>query len=126
MRQYLPFLFTAAFGLAVAGGMIALSILFGPSKKTPVKQEPFECGMPPAMEPRGMARVNFYLVAILFVMFDIEIVFLYPWAVSFRQLGPSAFYAMAAFLAVLFAGLVYAVKKGAREWDERPSSAIPT
>jgi len=94
MRQYLPFLFTAAFGLAVAGGMIALSILFGPSKKTPVKQEPFECGMPPAMEPRGMARVNFYLVAILFVMFDIEIVFLYPWAVSFRQLGPSAFYAI--------------------------------
>lgn len=117
MRQYLGFLMTAGFALAVAAGMVILSILFGPKKKTAVKQESFECGMPPAMEPRGIAKVNFYLVAILFVMFDIEIVFLYPWAVSFRQLGPDAFYAMAGFLAVLFAGLVYAVKKGALEWD---------
>jgi len=97
--------------------MSVFSILFGPKKITPVKQEPFECGMPPAMDSRGMARVNFYLVAILFVMFDIEIAFLYPWAVSFRELGGGAFYAMAAFLAVLLAGLVYAVKKGALEWD---------
>ncbi|MDO8806678.1 MAG: NADH-quinone oxidoreductase subunit A [Elusimicrobiota bacterium] len=117
MRQYLALLLTAGFGLVVAVAMLLLSVLFGPSKKTPIKQEPFECGMPPAMESRGAARVNFYLVAILFVMFDIEIVFLYPWAVSFRQLDPNAFYAMGAFLAVLFAGLVYAVKKGALEWD---------
>ena len=117
MRQYLALILTAGFGLAVAAGMILLSVLFGPKKKTPVKQEPFECGMPPAMEPRGAARVNFYLVAILFVMFDIEIVFLYPWAVSFRQLGPGAFYAMGAFLAVLFTGLIYAIKKRALEWD---------
>ncbi len=117
MRQYLAVILTVGFGLAVAAGMTAFSILFGPKKKTAVKQEPFECGMPPAMEPRGMAKVNFYLVAVLFVMFDIEIVFLYPWAVSFRELGAGAFYAMGAFLAVLLAGLVYAVKKGALEWD---------
>jgi len=117
MRQYLAVILTAGFGLAVAAGMTAFSILFGPKKKTAVKQEPFECGMPPAMEPRGMAKVNFYLVAVLFVMFDIEIIFLYPWAVSFRELGAGAFYAMAAFLSVLLAGLVYAVKKGALEWD---------
>jgi len=117
MRQYLAFLMTAGFGLAVAAGMLLLAVLFGPKNKTPVKQETFECGMPPAMEPRGAARVNFYLVAVLFVMFDIEIVFLYPWAVSFRELGAGAFYAMGIFLAVLFAGLVYAVKKGALEWD---------
>jgi NADH-quinone oxidoreductase subunit A len=117
MRQYLALIFTAGFGLAVAAGMILISVLFGPRKKNAVKQEPFECGMPPAMEPRGQARVNFYLVAVLFVMFDIEIVFLYPWAVSLRRLGHSAFYAMAAFLAVLFAGLLYAVRKGALEWD---------
>jgi len=117
MRQYLAILLTAGFGLSVAAGMVLFSVLFGPKKKSPVKQEPFECGMPPAMEPRGLARVNFYLVAVLFVMFDIEIVFLYPWAVSFTQLGPGAFYAMAGFLAVLFSGLVYAVKKGALEWD---------
>ncbi|HBA59928.1 MAG TPA: NADH-quinone oxidoreductase subunit A [Elusimicrobia bacterium] len=117
MRQYLAIILTAAFGLIVAAAMVLLSVLFGPKKKTPVKQEAFECGMPPAMEPRGMARVNFYLVAVLFVMFDIEIVFLYPWAVSFQLLGRGAFYAMFFFLAVLFAGLVYAVKKGALEWD---------
>lgn len=117
MRQYLALLLTAGFGLAVAAGMIILSVLFGPKKKTPVKQEPFECGMPPAMESRGAARVNFYLIAILFVMFDIEIVFLYPWSVSFRALGSGAFYTMSAFLAVLFGGLVYAVRKGALEWD---------
>lgn len=117
MRQYLAILLTAGFGLAVAGGMVVISALFGPKKRTPVKQEPFECGMPPAMEPRGMARVNFYLVAVLFVMFDIEIVFLYPWAVSLRQLGAGAFWAMTGFLGVLLAGLAYAVKKGALEWD---------
>lgn len=117
MRQYLAVLLTTGFALAVAAGMVLISVLFGPSRKTAVKQEPFECGMPPAMEPRGAARVNFYLVAVLFVMFDIEIVFLYPWAVSLRELGRSAFYAMGGFIAVLLAGLVYAVKKGALEWD---------
>ncbi len=97
--------------------MLLLSVLFGPKKKTPVKQEPFECGMPPAMESRGAARVNFYLIAVLFVMFDIEIAFLYPWAVSFRELGPGAFYVMGGFLAALAAGLLYTIKKGALEWD---------
>ncbi|MDA8130161.1 MAG: NADH-quinone oxidoreductase subunit A [Elusimicrobia bacterium] len=117
MREYLAVLMAAGFGLAVAAGMVAVSILFGSKKRTPVKQEPFECGMPSATEPRGLARVNFYLVAVLFVMFDLEIVFLYPWAVSFRGLGHGAFFAMAGFLLVLFAGLAYAWKKGALEWD---------
>jgi NADH-quinone oxidoreductase subunit A len=117
MRQYLAVLLTAGFALVVTAGMILLSVLFGPKKKTAVKQEAFECGMPPATEPRGMAHANFYLVAILFVMFDIEIVFLYPWAVSFKELGAGAFWAMAGFLGVLFTALVYAVKKGALEWD---------
>ena len=117
MRQYLALFITLGFGLAVAAAMLLLSVLFGPKKRTPVKMESFECGMPPATETRGAARVNFYLVAVLFVMFDIEIVFLYPWAVSFGELGPGTFYVMSAFLAVLFGGLVYAVKKGALEWD---------
>ena len=117
MREYLAVLMTAGFALVVAVAMTLLAILFGPKKKTPVKQEPFECGMPPAMETRGLAKANFYLVAVLFVMFDIEIAFLYPWAVSFKELGPGAFYAMAGFLAVLAAGLLYSIKKGALEWD---------
>jgi len=117
MREYIAVLMTAGFALAVAAGMLLLAILFGPKKKTPVKLEPFECGMPPAMEARGLAKVNFYMVAVLFVMFDIEIAFLYPWAVSFRELGLRAFYAVSGFLAVLAAGLVYSIKKGALEWD---------
>ncbi len=117
MREYIGVLLTAGFGLIVALAMLLLSLLFGPKKKTPLKQEPFECGMPPAMETRGLARVNFYFTAVLFVMFDIEIAFLYPWAVSFRELGPGAFYAMGGFLAMLAAGLLYAIKKGALEWD---------
>ena len=117
MREYIAVFLTAGFGLIVASAMLLLSVLFGPKKKTAIKLEPFECGMPPAMETRGMAKVNFYFIAVLFVMFDIEIAFLYPWAVSFRELGPVAFYAMAGFLAVLAAGLVYSIKKGALEWD---------
>ena len=117
MRQYLAVLLAAGFGLAAAAGMILLSFLFGPRKKTPVKVEPFECGMPPASESRGAARVNFYLMAAMFAAFDAEIVFLYPWAVSFRQLQPSAFWAMLLFAAVLLAGLLYAAARGALEWD---------
>lgn len=117
MRQYLALAMPVLFGIAAAAVMLSLSIFFGPKKKTAVKQEPFECGMPPAMEPRGEARVNFYLVAALFVIFDIEIVFLYPWAVSCRLLGRGAFYAMILFITMLLAALVYAVKKGALEWD---------
>lgn len=117
MREYIGVIMAGGFGLVVAGSMVLFSVLFGPKKRNPVKQEPFECGMPPAMEPRGIGRVNFYLVAVLFVMFDVEIVFMYPWAVSFGQLGRGAFYAMVLFLAVLFSGLAYAVKKGALEWD---------
>ena len=78
MRAYIGVLLTAGFGLIVALAMLLLSLLFGPKKKTPVKQEPFECGMPPAMETRGLARVNFYFTAVLFVesMGAIKILFL--------------------------------------------------
>jgi NADH-quinone oxidoreductase subunit A len=117
MREYLGLIFTAGFGLIVAVAMLLLAVLFGPKKESPVKLEAFECGMPPASEPRGVARTNFYLTAVLFVMFDIEIAFLYPWAVSFRELGSAALWPMLAFVGVLSAGLVYAVKSGALEWD---------
>ncbi len=117
MRQYLAVIFAAGLGLAVAAGMVLFSVLFGPKRRTPVKSEPFECGMPPASRPAQGLRVNFYLMAALFVMFDAEIVFLYPWAASFRQLPAGAFWAMLVFAAVLLAGLLYVVRRGALEWD---------
>ena len=97
--------------------MMAVAIFLGPKKKTDEKGEPFECGV----DPEGDARdyrfpVKFYLVAILFILFDIEIVFLYPWAVVFKELSIIAFVSMVIFIAVLMAGLLYAVKKGVLEW----------
>jgi len=117
MRQYLAIILTLGFALAVCAGMLLAAILFGPKKTTHIKSEPFECGMPPAQPSRSFVSVNFYLTAVLFVMFDIEIIFLYPWAISFRDLGAQAFIAMAGFIFVLFAALIHAVRKGALQWD---------
>jgi NADH-quinone oxidoreductase subunit A len=117
MRQYLAVFMTMGFGLATAAGMLLSAMLFGPKKSTRIKSEPFECGMPPAQPSRSSVSVKFYLTAVLFVMYDIEVVFLYPWAVSFRGLGLQGLLAMAGFISILFAALVYAVKKGALQWD---------
>ena len=117
MRQYLAVMLTIGFGSAVAIGMLLAAMLFGPKKRTPVKTEPFECGMPPAQASRSYVSVNFYLIAVLFVMFDIEVIFLYPWAVSFRTLGLHGFITMAGFIFILLAALIYAVKRGALQWD---------
>ncbi|MBU0518184.1 NADH-quinone oxidoreductase subunit A [bacterium] len=97
--------------------MMAVAIFLGPKKMTKVKAEPFECGI----EPTGDANdtrfpVKFYLVAILFILFDIEIVFLYPWAVVFNELPMAAFVSIVIFMTVLMAGLLYAIKKGVLEW----------
>ena len=107
---------TMGFGLATAAGMLLAAMLFGPKKSTRIKSEPFECGMPPAQPSRSSVSVNFYLTAVLFVMFDIEVVFLYPWAVAFRDVGLVGLLEVGVFLLVLILGLAYAWKKGALEW----------
>lgn len=99
----------------VASIFIILSTILGPKKRTPVKADPFECGEDPITLPRGRRPVKFYIFAMLFILFDIELVFLFPWAVLYRQLGWNGFVEMAAFLAVLVLGYVYALKKGALE-----------
>ncbi len=115
--EYLGILIVCAIAAAVAGGFLLLTSLLGPKKPTPVKLEPFECGQPPITKPGGRFPVKFYLVAMLFILFDIELVFLFPWAVVFRGLGWAGFFEMLLFLAVVVVGFVYAWKKGALEWE---------
>jgi NADH-quinone oxidoreductase subunit A len=109
----------AAFGLAgmIAGGMIVLASTLGRKKPSSVKAEPFECGEVPLALPRGKLAIKFYLTAILFILFDVELVFLYPWAVVFRELGMLGLVEMAIFLGVLMVGYVYAWDSGALKWE---------
>jgi len=107
-------LFVMASGLA--GLFIFLSTVLGPKRPNPVKDQPFECGEKPFSLPEGRLPVRFYLVAMLFVLFDVELVFLLPWAVVYRELGVFGFLEMIVFLFFLVLGFAYAWKKGALEF----------
>ena len=89
----------------------------GPKRPTAAKGEPFECGEEPIGVPSGRLSIKFYLVAMLFILFDVELVFLLPWAVVYRNLGVGGFLEMAVFLGIVLVGFVYAWKKGALEWQ---------
>ena len=122
MDTYIPILFLFAIGIALSGGFVILSYFVGVKKPTREKMIPYECGLDPVGAPRQRFSVKFYLVAMLFILFDIEVVFLYPWARLFREfkaagLGFFLFGEMAVFLGVLSLGLVYVWKRGALEWD---------
>jgi NADH-quinone oxidoreductase subunit A len=104
-------------GAGFAGGNILLSTnLVGPSKPTPEKSAPYECGMPPVGDARERQSVKFYLVAMIFLLFDIEIAFLYPWALAFRSLGWAGFFQIVTFFGILFVGYVYVWRKGVLDW----------
>ena len=117
MSQYIPALIMLGLAAATAGGMLLATSLIGPKKVFPEKMEPFECGESPIVSSKQRFSVKFYLVALLFVIFDIEAVFLYPWAVLFRDLGLFGFVEMMIFLSILAIGLVYVWRRGALEWD---------
>jgi NADH-quinone oxidoreductase subunit A len=106
---------------ALIGGtvllILGLSSWLGPKRKNPVKDTPFECGWTPIAFPGERLNIKFYLIAILFVLFDIEAIFLFPWAAVFRELGPAGFFSMLTFIGVLVLGLIYAWKRGALEWE---------
>jgi NADH-quinone oxidoreductase subunit A len=116
-EQYLPVLVTFVFAGALVAIMIVLGRLLGPRSDSAVKGEAFECGNPATGSAWGRFSVKFYLTAILFIVFDVEVVFLYPWAVVFRRLGWFGFAEMLAFGAVLGIALLYVWRKGALEWD---------
>ena len=98
-------------------GLLFVAQNVGPKSPNPVKAEPFESGNPPRGDARIRFSVRFYLVAMLFLIFDLEVVFLYPWAILFRQLGLLGLIEMGIFLGILLIGFIYAWKKGALEWN---------
>lgn len=102
--------------MGMAGMFIFLASTLGPKKPNPVKAEPFECGQKPFSLPQGRVPVRFYLVAMLFVLFDVELVFLFPWAVIYQELGSGGFVVMMVFLFFLGLGFLYAWRKGALEF----------
>jgi NADH-quinone oxidoreductase subunit A len=117
MEGYLPILIMIGLGLGFAGGSLALSQLLGPKRPTPEKLAPYECGMPSVGDARERQSVKFYLVAMIFLLFDIEIAFLYPWALAFRELGMVGFLQILTFFALLVTGYIYVWRKGAFDWS---------
>lgn len=117
MSEYIPVLIMILLASATSVGMLVATTLIGPKKRFADKMEPFECGESPIVSPRLRFSVKFYLVALFFVIFDIEAVFLYPWAVLFRELGLFGFIEMMIFLFILTVGLIYVWKRGALEWE---------
>ncbi len=118
MVEYAGILITFLLAALVAGGFLMLASLLGPKRPSPAKLEPFECGSEPFQLPAGRFSIKFYLVAMLFILFDVELVFLFPWAVVYRELGFPGFLEMAVFLGIVLVGFVYAWKKGALEWAD--------
>ena len=123
LASYVPLLILIALVVISAVAIVVLSHLFSPTRPTPVKHEPYESGIPPLGTARERFNVKFYLVAVLFIVFDIEVVFMMPWAVAFRQLDIlglgvlGGLLEMCVFVAVLLVGYVYLWKRGALEWD---------
>src|SRR5258706_10205967 len=116
--QYLPIGLMFIVALGFVGTTMLLTHWLGPHRKTKIKLESFECGI----EPQGNARlpfnIKYFLVAILFVLFDVEVIFMYPWAVNFKELGMAGFVEMILFIGFLLVGFFYLLKKGALKWEE--------
>jgi len=119
--QYVPVLMLGVLAVVFSFGMLIASVVLGKKgKRPPIKDTPYECGMLPVGPGNTRLSVKFYLVAMLFILFDIEVVFLYPWAAIYRQMLKECpgliFGSMLSFMAVLFVGYLYAVKKRAFDW----------
>ncbi len=117
MSEYVGIVVTFVLAGALVGAFILLASTLGPRKPSAVKSAPFECGQEPFSLPIGRLSIKFYLTAILFILFDVELVFLYPWAVVFRDLGMLGLVEIVIFLGVLMAGFFYAWDNGALEWQ---------
>jgi NADH-quinone oxidoreductase subunit A len=114
---YFPIIVQAVIAVAVAAGLIGISALLGKRAKSPLKDTPYESGMAPVGSARERFSVKFYLVGMIFILFDIEAVFLYPWAVVYRELKIFGFFEMLVFVALVLVGFFYVYKKGALDWS---------
>ncbi|HEY5809105.1 MAG TPA: NADH-quinone oxidoreductase subunit A [Povalibacter sp.] len=117
LQNYVPILIFLGVAAALGSVLIGLGFLFGPRRPDAEKLSAYECGFEPFTDARMKFDVRYYLVAILFIVFDLEIAFLFPWAVSLGKIGVAGLVAMGFFLLILIVGFVYEWKKGALEWD---------
>ncbi len=116
MEYYIPLIMTVAAAAAFAVITLIATEILGPKRPTAEKLTTYESGMPPFTTAQGRVSVKYYMVAVLFILFDIEVVFLYPWAVQFRTLGWMGIWTMFTFILILLVGYIYIWKKGALEW----------
>ncbi len=119
LSDYLPLFILLVLATAVAGLVILISVLFGPRRRAQASRKiaPYESGMNAIGVAQRRFPVRFYLIAVLFILFDVEVIFFYPWAVAFRQLGLFGFVEMLVFIAILLVGYIWLWKKGALEWE---------
>ncbi len=115
--DYVPILMVFAAAAGVAGALLGIPLLIAPKRILPIKQEPFECGKDPVMLPEGRFAIKFSTIAIFFIIFDIELVFVWPWAALYRQLGWFGFVEMLVLLGILMLGFLYIWKKRGLEWE---------
>jgi len=121
MNGFVAILIMIGLGVGFAGGSVLLSQFLGPRRPTPEKSAPYECGMPAVGDARERQSIKFYLVAMVFLLFDIEVAFLYPWAVAFRELGVFGFWQVVTFFALLSTGYLYVWRRGAFDWSRERS-----
>jgi NADH:ubiquinone oxidoreductase subunit 3 (chain A) len=120
LNSYIPVLVMGVVAIGLAAVLVVLSWVLGPRRPTPQKLAPYECGVTPIGSARERFPIKFYLIAMLFIVFDIETVFLYPWAVIYKSSGSMMLFnlaEMAVFIGILFVGYVYVWRRGAFEWD---------
>ncbi len=117
LGEYLPILIFLAIAAGLSGVMVTASFVIGPRRADAEKMSAYECGFEPVEDARTRFDVRFYLVAILFIIFDLEVAFLFPWAISLGSIGMFGFWSMIVFLAILTVGFIYEWKKGALEWE---------
>ena len=117
LREYLPIMIFLGIAIGLASVIVITSFIVAKQKPDTEKVSPYECGFAPFNDARRQFDVRFYLVAILFIIFDLEVAFLFPWAVSLGSIGMLGFWSMVLFLGILTVGFIYEWKKGALEWE---------